>query len=215
MPGNRKKRLLRRDGNICGLHLDGCGKRITKSEIQSTTIDHIIPRDYIVKVVPERKKEFEKDWNLQPMHHDCNVGRGGQLAGYHAFRCGCHFLHIKQGDLYVCAWDSGLGEWSLHNIVTEVAVETSPIREAAARKGHRLVTREHIVIAGGWRGPGGTREIGFGKGESGHIIARMSVAEAKRFNMRELVRSYQMASTPEMARMARDIITQLARRNKG
>ena len=211
MPGNRKKRLLRRDYNICGQHIDGCGKRITKSERTGSTIDHIIPRDYFMKVAPERKDEFQKDWNLQSMHHDCNVVRGGQLDGYPAFRCGCHFLHIKEGDLYICAWDYARGEWSLHMIVSEIAVETSPIRQAASKRGHRLVTREYIVIAGGWRGPRGRHEIGFGRGESGHIIARMSPDDAKKFNMRELIRSYHMATTPEMAKMARGIMMQLAK----
>ena len=213
----KKKRLLRRDGYICGLHLDGCGERITNSEILNATVDHLIPKAYYKAITrkedhPARRgKEFNQDWNCQPMHAKCNVGRGGQLVGYPRFKCGCHFLHITSGDLYVWAWDKARSDWSSHMIVSEVAVETSPIQEAAAKRGHRLVTREHIVIAGGWRGPGGRREIGFGKGESGHIIARMSAAEAKTFNTVELHRSFLMAATPEMAAMARDFLTQLAK----
>ena len=212
----KRTRLLRRDGNICGLHLGGCGERITNSEIRNATVDHIIPKAYYMAITGKeddpagRRKEFNQDWNCQPMHAKCNVGRGGQLVGYPRFKCGCHFLHITQGDLYVWAWNHAQNEWSSHMVVREVAVETSPIQEAAARRGHRLVTREHIVIAGAWRGTGGKREIGFGKGESGHMITRMSLAEAKTFNTAELKRSFLTASSPEMAKMARDIFTQLA-----
>ncbi len=216
-----KKRLLRRDGNICGLHLGGCGERITISEIPHATVDHIIPKAYYKAITAKeddtagRVKEFDQDWNCQPMHGKCNVGRGGQLVGYPRFQCGCHFLHITQGDLYIWAWDNDHGEWSSHMIVSEIAVETSPIQEAASRQGQRLVTREYIVIAAGWRGPGGMREMGFGKGESGHIIARMSPAEAKTFNTAELQRSFLKATTPEMAEMARGILTQLAKKTEG
>ena len=217
----KKKRLLIRDGKMCGLHLGGCGKQITHSEMRVATVDHIIPKGYFLKVTAKdeafmgKAKEFEQDWNCQLMHGKCNQKRGGQIIGYPRFNCGCHFLHITGGDLYIWVWEPSLAQWASHKIVREVAVDTSPIQRAAARRGHEFVIREHIVIAGNWRGPGGEREIGYGKGESGHIIPRLTLAEAKKLNFKELVRSYMIASSPEMQKMGRNILEQLADIAKG
>ena len=70
-------------------------------------------------------------------------------------------------------------------------------------------------MVGGWRGEGGRREIGYGEGESGHIIEPMSPTAAKRFNLKQLIRSYRLAATPEMREMGRSILTRLAEQAEG
>ena len=125
----RKKWLLKRDSYICGKHLGGCGERITNSQTANSTVDHIIPRGYYHKVTAKQedmvdlRRDFEQDWNLQPMHGECNRNRGGQLNGYPRFQCGCHFLHITKNDLYVCAWEGASKSWHLHKIVDDITLE--------------------------------------------------------------------------------------------
>ena len=70
-------------------------------------------------------------------------------------------------------------------------------------------------MVGGWRGEGGRREIGYGEGESGHIIEPMSPTAAKRFNLKQLIRSYRLAATPEMREMGRSMLTRLAEQAEG
>ena len=71
--------LLKRDDYRCGIHLGGCGKKITLKE---TTVDHIIPQNVNKKnKLVEIKKRYKKRtreslanglFNLQPMCSECN-----------------------------------------------------------------------------------------------------------------------------------------------
>ena len=40
----RKSNLLKRDNCKCGIHLGGCGKKIT---LEETSVDHIIPQNIL------------------------------------------------------------------------------------------------------------------------------------------------------------------------
>ena len=42
----RKLNLLKRDNYRCGIHLGGCGKKIT---LEETSVDHIIPKNIMKK----------------------------------------------------------------------------------------------------------------------------------------------------------------------
>ena len=81
-----KRRLLERDGNRCGVHVGGCGRKLT---LEATTIDHIVPRN-ILRINPEIYDQLASDESfLQPMCQDCNSARK-QGALDVAFACKCH-----------------------------------------------------------------------------------------------------------------------------
>ena len=41
-------------------------------------------------------RDYNKDWNCQPMHQECNTKRGGQIHGFPLFTCSCHWLQIDR-----------------------------------------------------------------------------------------------------------------------
>ena len=111
----RKINLLERDNYRCGIHLGGCGKKIT---LEETTVDHIIPQN-ILKYDEKHKqrikflKKFYKNrtreslagglLNLQPMCSDCNnVKKRGNFPPNDIIkRCSnecCNFIYIKLKD---------------------------------------------------------------------------------------------------------------------
>ena len=81
-----KRRLLERDGYRCGVHVGGCGRKLTLEKI---TIDHIVPRN-ILRVNPEIFDQLANDESfLQPMCQDCNSARKqGRIEV--EFTCKCH-----------------------------------------------------------------------------------------------------------------------------
>ena len=94
---NRKQlsRILPRDSHLCGIHVGGCGKQIkTRTE---ATVDHIFTKSFFKdREDSVRPKDYNKDWNLQPMHQQCNGDRGGQIYGFPLFTCACHWLRIDK-----------------------------------------------------------------------------------------------------------------------
>ena len=95
---NNRKRLsylLPRDGHLCGIHVGGCGMRIRNRTVAS--LDHIFTKSFF----KDREdgiwpKGYNKDWNCQPMHQECNTKRGGQIYGFPSFTCSCHWLQIDR-----------------------------------------------------------------------------------------------------------------------
>ena len=81
-----KKRLLERDGYRCGIHVGGCGRKLTLEKI---TIDHIVPQN-ILRVNPEIFDQLANDESfLQPMCQHCNSARKqGRIEV--EFTCKCH-----------------------------------------------------------------------------------------------------------------------------
>ena len=81
-----KRRLLKKDGYLCGVHVGGCGAPLT---LETTTIDHIVPLN-ILRIDPEIYDQLARDQSfLQPMCQDCNSARKqGRLDV--AFTCKCH-----------------------------------------------------------------------------------------------------------------------------
>ena len=76
-----KINLLRRDNYRCGIHLGGCGKKIT---LEETTIDHIVPQIILKDIkkyiqIKKAYKAYTREslgnglFNLQPMCSSCNI----------------------------------------------------------------------------------------------------------------------------------------------
>lgn len=69
-----KKALLHRDDGKCGIHLGGCG---TKLSLRDATIDHIYPRQLLPKDLP-RWQAFPY-YELQPMCLECNLQKDSRF----------------------------------------------------------------------------------------------------------------------------------------
>ncbi len=84
--GKRRRqfeRVWQRDGGLCGIHLQGCGKRVEASE---GDVGHIIPKtmsnrghldEHMSRAEHKelRRKHgvvIGRDMNVQPMHRECN-----------------------------------------------------------------------------------------------------------------------------------------------
>ncbi len=82
MKKKQKLNILKRDNYKCGIHLGGCGKKLS---LDSMTIDHIVPKN-ILKGCKEYKKQFKKYkfidnefFNLQPMCLECKSKKQGNF----------------------------------------------------------------------------------------------------------------------------------------
>lgn len=85
------RRILDRDGGRCGIHMSGCGERLS---LQDAEIGHIVPkvllkpgpydnmvpqqqvRTFRSRLTREGNRQFPKDMNIQPMHKTCNLRMG-------------------------------------------------------------------------------------------------------------------------------------------
>ena len=123
---NQLTRIMRRDGRKCGIHVGGCGKHIPAK--RDASIDHMISQSFMRTMADDVRRDFEKDWNVQPMYKSCNNGRGGQMDGLPLFQCKCHFLQIGDDDtMYVHEMTDGhkTKHVFLENVVQE---EEYPIK---------------------------------------------------------------------------------------
>ena len=165
----KRSRVLRRDNRLCGIHLGGCGKPIGRG--QKSSLDHIIPKALFSKVAIGRRAEFEKDWNLQPMHVSCNNNtKGSHLEGWPCFTCKCHYLQIRKGDLYVYTRDVvGKGRHKLlKNVVSE--------------RDDRVDAR---LVPGFIKHPDGTQIAGYQKGKLGYMLPGIGPSRVELFNLTE------------------------------
>ena len=91
------KLLAQKDGQVCGIHIGGCGKEThSRSE---TDLDHIFPQAFFRDTKVLHPREYDKLWNLQRMHKSCNnETKGGFLFGFPVFKCVCHWLQIKHSN---------------------------------------------------------------------------------------------------------------------
>ena len=92
----KRQRVAHRDDKICGIHLGGCMTSIQGK----STLDHILPQS-LIPAFRLNSQEFNKDWNLQPMHSECNVNRGGTIRGLPCFQCACHYYEVVGDNLYI------------------------------------------------------------------------------------------------------------------
>ena len=100
----RINQVLKRDRFRCGIHADGCGKKIDISN-ENPTLDHIIPKSFLHtqwKSLDRASYLFRGLWNLQVMCEECNRKKEGQLIEYPTFKCRCHCIYINMnGDRYI------------------------------------------------------------------------------------------------------------------
>ena len=173
------RKVMSRDGDICGLHLGGCGRKIeTRGE---ASLDHIISQSYIKSMDPERRTEFKGIWNAQPMCRECNRDKKGQVNGWPLFQCSCHYLQlIEDGNMYICELTEG-----------EPQLKRHLFRTGTISDGHGV---EFTANVGKWKDKNGVRWSGYADGshpnftEIGHGMACIPRFSLLLFNWLELVR---------------------------
>lgn len=104
---SRKLLLLERDNYKCGIHLGGCGKKLT---LEETTVDHIFPKNMdrlgCLKALSKdgqnirvRDVRLKGLVNLQPMCPKCNnLAKGGKFPTEIKKECPntcCKYLFLK------------------------------------------------------------------------------------------------------------------------
>ena len=190
---NNRKRLsyLRsRDGILCGIHVGGCGRRIRNRA--DASLDHIFTKSFFSDredgITP---KHYNKEWNCQPMHQECNNERGGQIYGFPLFTCSCHWLQIDR---------TSKG----HVLTLHYRTKKSKFAFAVTTEEHNFVFRNPST--GKYRAQlGGSPEIEVssmwsmgrlkpgkkgitGKGQLGHAFPRIAPEEVQIFNQLEIQR---------------------------
>ena len=90
------RRLVGRDGYVCGAHVGGCGMDCLGPDAD---LDHVIPQAFFRDTKALNSKQYDSLWNVQRMHKGCNnEAKGGFLAGFPVFKCECHWLQIRERD---------------------------------------------------------------------------------------------------------------------
>ena len=186
----RLTRLLPRDNYLCGIHVSGCGKPIRNKK--DATVDHIFTKSFFKdREDGVEPKHYNKDWNLQPMHQECNNDRHGQIYGFPLFICSCHWLQIDRtpkGHVLMLHHRIGRDE-TVFPVSTEESnfvFNNISTGEFAAEFGGST----EVEIAGVWsmgQLPPGKKGI-TGKGQLGHAFPRISPEEAQHFNRLEIQR---------------------------
>ena len=129
----KRRRVTHRDDKTCGIHLGGCMTSIQGK----STLDHILPQS-LIPAFRLNSQEFNKDWNLQPMHPECNVERGGAIHGLPCFQCACHSYQVVGEDLFVLYQNGQMQETNLlmENFViqhgpdpTSLSIRVEPISQ--------------------------------------------------------------------------------------
>ena len=174
-----KKIVRRRDGDVCGQHLDGCQQKIDDPE--DVSFDHLISKSYL-KHLPAKKRcgYHNAPWNLQVMHKQCNRDRRGQLKEWPLFHCPCHYLHIdEEGQVFV-------------NVRTESDVESHFLMDNVV---HGPDGIEFRIVADKYTDPRGLVRVGFSDSEGscptfelGHCVRTIDPAYVKTFNWFERAR---------------------------
>ena len=180
-------KLLPRDGHLCGVHVGGCSLPIKNKTAAS--IDHIFTQSFFKdREYDVKSKDYNRDWNLQPMHLQCNNERGGQIYGFPLFTCHCHWLQIDRtvsGHVLMLHYKLGK-DGTVFPVCTE---ENSFVFEnpSAGKFASELGS---IEIGGAWsfgQLEPGKRGI-TGKGQMGHAFPRISPNEVPEFNQLEMSR---------------------------
>ena len=184
-------RLLNRDKNLCGIHIGGCGKEIKNRA--DGTVDHIFTRSFFKdREKGIKPKDYNKDWNCQPMHAECNDKRGGQIYGFPLFTCLCHSLQIEGRDngshVLVMHYMSENEEFAIP-VSTETHNFVFASRIYTGKFAHEFGGKEYIdVNIGGMWSMGNLKPGKKGitaKGQLGHVFPRISLEEVPEFNRLE------------------------------
>ena len=189
---NRKRlsHLLPRDGNLCGIHVGGCRTQIRNRA--DASLDHIFTKSFFKDREDSiRQKDYNKDWNCQPMHQECNTKRSGQIYGFPLFTCSCHWLQIdrtSQGHVLTLHFRT-----NKHKFVFAVSTEQHQFVSGNISTGKysaQLGGSSEIEISSVWsmgQLKPGKKGIA-GKGQLGHAFPRISPDEVPLFNRLEIQR---------------------------
>ena len=130
----------------------------------------MIPRAFTAFLSAAQKRQFNQDWNLQPMHKACNERRVGQFAGdWPLFKCRCHFLQVAGPHMYV---HDRLQRSERRHLLLEDAVSD----EIGT---FRLFTS---------RLPPDGSGVGYAKDAGGHLLPTLPLSLAQPFNWFERAR---------------------------
>lgn len=165
---HKKRRVLKRDQRLCGIHLGGCGRRIEEGAEYNR--DHIVPRALFSKVAKGRNAEFNEDWNCQPMHVDCNNAKDSKLRSWPRFDCDCHYLQVHGNDLYVHTKDP-VGE-GRHKLIENVVSERNDKVDAK-------------LVIGSGKVRGGKTFNGYQEGKFGYLLPGIAKSHVEVFNLTE------------------------------
>ena len=189
---NRKRLsyLLYRDEDHCGIHVGGCGMGIRKRPDASE--DHIFTRSFFKDREDNIKpSDYNKRWNCQPMHKECNGKRGGQIYGFPLFICSCHWLQIdrtREGHILVLHYQT-----DERNVTFQVTSEKNDFvfnNPSTGEFSAELGGSSEVEISGIWTMPelkSGKKGI-VGPGQLGHAFPRIDPQEVDLFNRLELQR---------------------------
>ena len=164
----QRHRVLKRDNRMCGLHMGGCGKPIKQGE--QYNVDHIIPRALFSKVAEERIAEFNEDWNCQPTHVACNDSKGFRLSDWPRFTCKCHYLQIRERDLYI--YTRGSVGKGIRKLIDTVVSDRNDRVDAK-------------IIIGTGTGKDGSNIAGYWKDRFGYSLPGIAASRVEMFNLTE------------------------------
>ena len=147
MQENNLNVLLQRDGYVCGRHVGGCLKPLSEDE---ANLDHIIPKAfYLANKKNDLRRVYNRNWNLQPTHPECNIKRVFQ--GFPEFTCDCHRLLIEDDALYLVVGEDRFRLWSPittpnpNERLTISVARSKPVKRSARAGGDRRLMKMSIV----------------------------------------------------------------------
>ena len=190
--------MLERDDYRCGIHLGGCGGRLTLPKKgwpnrDPITLDHIIPESWWRDRQPVGPEYYNQEWNFQPMHQRCNTSeKRGQVYGFPVFACRCHWFRIEKterGHILVLLYRKG--NYAFGNQISKegdlvVTDKQELINSMNLEPEESLVDMTPVV----WslaNHPPGTEGI-TGPGFAGHGLPILSPEQVLEFNELELQR---------------------------
>ena len=170
---SRRRRVLRRDRRLCGIHLGGYGQPIVEGK--SCELDHIIPQRFFSNYGTPGRHAFNDDWNCQPMHPGCNRQKASRLDGWPQFKCKCHYLQVMGSALVVvCQGSVGSGKYPLLPNVLSARADKVDARVMIGRG--KLAGRKVVGASAGM------------KQEFGYMLPGIAASRVDMFNLRERAR---------------------------
>lgn len=179
--------LLSRDRFRCGVHTGGCGERILSRA--DASVDHIFTKSFFRDREDSIKpRDYNQNWNCQPMHRACNAKRGGQIYGFPLFTCSCHWLQIDRrpkGHVLTL-------HYRTKKVKCSIAVSTEDHdfvfgNLSTGRRGEEFGGSSEIGVSGVWSmgdlKPG--KKGMTGKSQLGHAFPRIDPEEVELFNQLE------------------------------
>ena len=149
----------------------------------------MIPQSYLDRA--DLLTDLSGNWNLQPMHVECNNRKKGQVNGRILFICSCHGTYVNDNYewkvMYKTTYNNGNHEW--REIAYQGGSATADTRFLEAttkdRKGEVLA---EIIVYPTRLGP---NEWGWMIGKAGHSFEKPKIYKRIGVNIQELERTEQ------------------------